>query len=87
MPVCVAIVHPAPKVLRKLLHTVLHGHEPASAGQTFDPQFKLMGSLFRLSNFGSLKGETQKVRVICLRHLAFLVVDLEFEPMFNGVTH
>ena len=74
------IVHPAPEVLRKLLHSVFHGHEPTSTGQTFDSPFKLMESLVRPPNFGSLKSEPQKVRVIRLSHTAFLVVDLEFEP-------
>jgi hypothetical protein len=74
------IVHPAPDILRKLLHAVFHRHEPTSAGQLFDFPFKLMESIVRPSNLGSLKRKTQKVRVIGFSNTAFILVDLEFEP-------
>lgn len=74
------IVHPAPEILCKLLHAVFHGHEPASPGQTFDSPFKQMKSLVRPPNLGSFEGKSQEVRVIRFRHMAFLLVDLEFEP-------
>ena len=74
------IVHPAPEILRNLLHSVFHGHEPTSTGQAFDSPFKFMESLVRPPNFGTFEGEPQKVRVIRFRHTAFLLVDLEFEP-------
>jgi hypothetical protein len=73
------VVHPAPKVLRKLLHAVLHGHEPAPTGQAFDSPLKLAESIVRPANFGSLKGEPQKVRVIGFGHPAFLLIDLKFK--------
>jgi len=55
------VVHPPAGILGEFLVTILHGDEPASSGQAFDPSLEFAEGLVRPSDFGPLKVKPRKL--------------------------
>lgn len=77
------ISHPATQVLGQLEHSILHGDTPAPSGQFLDALFETHKSLVRPTDFGTRKGKTEEGDLVGMSHLAFLLVDFEFESLFK----
>ena len=77
------VIHPSPDILGEFLVTILHGDEPASSGQEFDPSLEFAKGLVRPSDFGSLEGKTEEVGIIRCGNPAFVLIDLELEFIFQ----
>ena len=77
------VVHPAPEILSQLLESVLHGDEPASAGQLAQAVLERLERLIRPTNFLTLESEAEKSGLVGWGNLAFGHVHLEFELAFD----
>lgn len=56
---------------------------PAPSGQFLDALFETHKSLVRPTDLGARKGKTEEGDLVGMSHLAFLLVDFEFESLFK----
>jgi hypothetical protein len=81
------ISHPAAEVFRKLLEPVIHGNEPASAGEFPQPSLESRKGLVRPEDLCALEREAKKGNPVRGRHRTLLLVDPELERRREKPTH